>query len=308
MSQAVKTRHADVAPVVGGMPPRRRWLGVALIALGVGAAFIALLGPLVAGLIRYHASQGALNQVAGGDVAALVLVAPISIVAGILVLRGHRAGPVLALGPAVYAIYTYTQLALGVDVARYPGNSERFFPLFVGLFVLGAAVAIRAWTTVDPSELPSTSQRVDRTLGVFLLVVAAFLTFGLHLPGMVDAMGNRPVATEYLADPFLFWLVKFMDLGIIVPALVVIGVGILRGAGWAHKAVYAAVGWFALLGSAVAGMAVVMQGAGDAAASTANTLAFTLFAAVGLSVAVIVYRPLFGRATPRREEARRHPR
>lgn len=275
--------------------PGQRWLGISVIVLGLGAAGVALLGPLVADVIRYHVSDGAAAQVVGGDAAALALVAPVSIVAGILTVRGHRAGPVLALGPAVYVLYTYVQLAMSVDIARYPGNSERFFALFVGLFVLAGAIAVRAWATIQPAALPPASARVRRALGVFSLVVAAFLTFALHLPGLLDAWSTQPTSPEYLADPMLFWLVKFMDLGIVVPALIVIGVGILRGATWAHTAIYAAVGWFALLGSSVAGMAIVMQATGDPAASAANTVAFGLFAIVGVTVAVIVYRPLFAR-------------
>ena len=54
-------------------------------------------------------------------------------------------------------------------------------------------------------------------------------------------------------------------------------------------------GWFALLGSSVAAMAVVMQVNGDPAASTTNTIAFGLFALVGLTVAVLLLRPLLAR-------------
>lgn len=50
-------------------------IGIALILLGVGAAATALLGPLVGDIIRYHASQGAINQIMGGDIAALFMVA-----------------------------------------------------------------------------------------------------------------------------------------------------------------------------------------------------------------------------------------
>lgn len=299
MTQTTPRRPVDRVDVRQGETRGRRWLGIGLIVLGLGAAAVALLGPLVGDVIRYHVSGGAADQVVGGDAAALVLVAPVSIAAGILTVRGHPAGPVLALGPAVYALYTYVQLAMGVDIARYPGNSERFFPLFLGLFVLAGAIAIRAWATIEPTGLPPASPWVDRALGVFALAVAAFLTVGLHLPGLLDAWSAQPASPEYLADPVLFWLVKFMDLGIVVPALVLIGVGILRGASWAHTAIYAAVGWFALLGSSVAGMALVMQAAGDPAASTANTIAFGLFAIFGVTVAVIVYRPLFARRSDR---------
>jgi hypothetical protein len=268
------------------------WLAVGLILLGLGAATVALLGPLVADVIRYHVSEGAMNQIVGGDVAGLVLVAPVSLLAGTLVWRGHRAGPILALGPAVYALYMYFQLSLGGDVLAYPGNSERFFPLFLGLFVLAGAILVRAWSAIDFEVLPMPRRRVSRGLGVFLLVVAAFLTVGLHLPGLVDAWADRPTSTEYLADPVVFWLVKFMDLGVVVPLLVAAGLGLLRARGWATRIAYGAVGWTALLGSSVAGMAIVMQATGDPAGTTANTIAFSSFAAIALWMAWTLYRPL----------------
>lgn len=277
--------------------PRHTWLAIGLFVLGVGAAVVALLGPLGAEVIRYHASEGAVNQIMGGDVAGLVLVAPVSILAGILVWRGHRAGPVLALGPALYTLYMYSQLAMGGDFLRYPGNSERFFPLYLGMFILAGAIAIRACSAIDPARLFATRRWVDRSVGIFFLVVAFFLAFGLHLPGLIDAWSAEPASTEYLADPVVFWLVKFMDLGIVVPGLVAAGIGILRGSSWTNKLKYAAIAWAALLGASVAGMAIVLQATSDPAATTANTVAFSVFAAIGLALATVVYRPLFGESS-----------
>ncbi len=278
------TQHS---PTTGG-----KGLAVALAVLGAGAATVSVLGPLVLGVIGYHASEGAINQVAGGDVAGLFLVAPVSLIAAFLVWCRHRAGPVLALGPAFYALYMYLQLAVGGEFLRYPGNSERFFPLFVGLFVLAAAIAIAAWRSTADRVLPDPAETVSRVFGWFAMVIALFLTAGLHLPGLVDAWSAQPSGSEYLADPTLFWLVKFMDLGVVVPALVAVGVGSLRGRHWATRARYAAAGWIALLGSSVAGMAIVMQAEGDPGASVANTAAFSLFALIGLVMAGFVYRGL----------------
>lgn len=288
----VRTRPGPSSEKTLGEPARQVWLAVDLFVLGAGAALVALLGPLAGDVIRYHASEGAVNQIVGGDVAGLVLVAPLSVLAGVLVWRGHRAGPVLALGPAVYALYMYSQLALGGDFVRYPGNSERFFLLYLGLFVVAAAIAVRSWTMIDVQRMPSTARWVDRTLAIFFLVVALFLVVGLHLPGLVDAWAEQPTSSEYLADPAVFWLVKFMDLGIVVPALVVTGIGILRARPWAAKVKYAAVGWTALLGSSVAGMAIMMQATGDPASTIANTVAFSVFAAIALVMAAVVYAPL----------------
>ena len=84
-------------------------------------------------------------------------------------------------------------------------------------------------------------------------------------------------------------------MGIVVPTLTAVGVGLVRGAGWAHKAAYGVLGWFALLGSSVAAMAVVMQVKADPSASTTNTIAFGLFALVGLTIATRLLRPLLAR-------------
>lgn len=272
--------------------PTRTWLALGLVLLAVGAAAVPLLGPLVLDVIRYHASGGAVNQVAGGDVAGLVLVAPVSLFAAVLVWRRHRAGPVLALAPALYALYMYLQLAVGGEFLRYPGNSERFFPLFLVLFVLAGAIVVGAWHDMAGRRLPEPARGVSRVFGWFAVVIALFLTVGLHLPGLVDAWSVEPTGPEYLADPTLFWLVKFMDLGLVVPALVTVAVGTLRRRPWAGLVAYPAAGWIALLGSSVAGMAIVMQAKGDPGASMANTVAFSLFALIGLVIAGFVYRGL----------------
>lgn len=275
-----------------GSPARRRWLAGGLIALGLGVATSSLLGPAWLAVIEYHASDGAVRQVVGFDFAALFLVAPASILAGILTLRGHPAGPVIAIGPAAFAVYTFAQLALGADFIRYPGNSEQFFLLDLGLFVLGGMVAIVAWSSIDLDNLPVASPRFDRVIGVILLAAAAFLLVGLHLPQLLQVWRGE-LTEAYLADPGVFWLVKLMDLGIVVPALIGVGVGLLRHRAWARKAQYAVVGWFALLGSSVAGMAIVMRSAGDPEATWFTTIGFVVFAVLGLTLAVILYRPLF---------------
>lgn len=267
--------------------------GFGAIVLGLGTAAVTLLGPLGLGAIRYHASEGAVNQILGGDVAGLLLVAPAAVVAGVLVLRRNPAGPVLALGPSAYVLYTEVQLALGGDFVRYPGNSERFFLLFLALFVLAGTLLVRSWTGFDGARLPPLSHRFTRFVAGFVLVIAAFLTVGLHLPGLIASLRASPSGSAGLTDPAVFWLVKFMDLGVVVPVLVVVAVGVLQQRDWAHKAMVAVVGWIACLGSAVAGMAIVMQAAQDPEASIGNVVAFGLFAVVGLAIAVGVYRPLF---------------
>jgi hypothetical protein len=69
-------------------------------------------------------------------------------------------------------------------------------------------------------------------------------------------------------------------------------VGLARDWPWAHKAKYAVVGWFALLGSAVAAMAITMQLTGAPGASIGLVVGFGVIALAGLALAWALYRPL----------------
>jgi hypothetical protein len=61
-----------------------------------------------------------------------------------------------------------------------------------------------------------------------LLLVAAFLVFGQHLRPMIIAWRDPASLTEYASSPTPFWMVKLMDLGIIVPAAVLTAIGLFN--------------------------------------------------------------------------------
>ncbi|MFK5583288.1 hypothetical protein [Serinicoccus sp. LYQ131] len=278
--------------LVRTVPRHSRPLGLSLVALGVGSAVLALVGPLVGGALRYHVSAGATSQVVGGDVAGLLLVAPVSIAAGVLVLRGRLLGAALGTGPAAYGLYTWFQLATTGDPARYPGTASSFFPLLETLFVLAAWVLVRCWQELSRARpLPPASVVADRVTGVFLLVVASFLVLGLHLPGLL-ALAQGRATPELTADPGVFWVVKLMDLLLVVPLLLVAGTSLVRHPGREGPLRYAVTGWSTMLGAAVAGMAVVMTTRGDPGGSMAMTAAFSTFAVVAAVVTVQALGPL----------------
>jgi hypothetical protein len=271
---------------------RWRWLGVGLILLGTGIAAAAVLGPLVLGVLVYRTSPTTLHQIAGGDAAALCVVAPATVAVGLLALRRDAAAPMLGLAPAVFALYTYTQLVVGNEHLRLPGNVEAFFPLLLGIFVLAGAVAVGAWNAAGARGLPPVPRRVRRAAGILLVAIAAFVVVVLHLRSYVDAVGGRPSSVAYLSSPTPFWLVKLMDLGIVVPAAVAVGVGLLRDRAWAVKPMYAIVGAYTLLGASVTGMAVTMVLRGDPEASAATLVGSALVTGALAAFCVVLYGPL----------------
>jgi hypothetical protein len=271
-----------------------RWLAIGLVALGAGLFTNSLLGPLIGDVIRYRFSETLLNQGIGLDAASLFLVAPLSVSAGILTLRSHPAGPVLALGPAVYTAYMSVQYAIGPEYLELPGNNERFFPFHLLLFVLAILVAVGAWAAIDHENLPPMSRRAARRLGGVLLALGALL-FLRYLPGLIDLMGGESSVPEYLENPTTFLLIALMDLGVFLPAAVGAGIALRGEASWANKGLYGIVAWFALVAVAVAAMTITMQVNDDSAASVGQTATFIVAAVVFVALALWVHRPLFER-------------
>jgi hypothetical protein len=216
-------------------------------------------------------------------------------VAGVLAQNGHLAAPFLALGPALMAAYMFPQYVLGAHYFELPGNNEDFFLLHLGLFVLGCAVAVLAWLSVDSARLPATSRRSQRQAGFLMVAVAAFLVMR-YVPFLLDVWNDSP-SDEYLQDPIALWMIAFMDLGIIMPAAVASGFALLKGVEAARKPMYAIVGWFALVGPAVASMGIAMVINDDPHASAGSALIFAAFGAGFALLAAYLFAPLFRSGT-----------
>jgi hypothetical protein len=278
------------AKTVAVAPPSR-WLALGLIAMGVGLAAVALLGPLVTGLIEYRVSETLRNQTIGLDTVSLFFVAPLALVGAVLVLRRHIAGPVLALGVGAYTSYMFVQYILGPEYANRAGNNERLFPLVVFLFALGWGVALTAWNAIDVERLPRSRRREGR-IARFVLPVLALAAFGRYLPSRIDWMSSSPKDKNYLAGPSFSWAIAMLDLGVFLPVTVATCVGLVRGTGWAQKALYTVVGWFGLVGPAVAAMAITMYVNDDPIASGVNTVFMGVLGGAFLLLALYLYRPL----------------
>lgn len=266
-------------------------LTAGLIAIAVGLVVVALLGPLFTGAVDYHVTETLRNQMIGLDAVSLFLVAPLSLVAAVLVLRRHILGPALALGIGAYTAYMFVQYILGPDYRDLPGRNEVLFPLFLVLFSLGWIVGVWAWNELVPDRLPR-SRRRELLLGRVVLPVLAFLAFFRYVPALADAMSSDPEDAGYLAGPTFFWAIAMLDLGVFLPATVAACYGLVTEAAWAQKALFTVVGWFALVGPAVASMAIAMYVNDDPNASGANAVFMVVLGLVFLLLGLFVFSPL----------------
>jgi hypothetical protein len=270
-------------------------LSITLVVLGIGLAAAAILGPVGLNLMSYRTSPTTLNQLMGVDLATLFVVAPLALIAAVLTAREHPVGPLLALGVGVYALYTSTQVIIGQEYLRLPGNVERFFPLLLLVFVAAEVVVVLGWRLAPPT--PEPHPWLERIAAVVLLLVAGFLVFVQHLDSILMAWRDPNALTEYASSPTPFWMVKLMDLGIIVPAAVAIAVGLLKHAPWARRGVYVLLTGYTCLAIAVAAMSLVMYANADPDASVGIAGGFLVFALAFTILTVLLYRPFFGRAS-----------
>jgi hypothetical protein len=274
-----------------------RWLPLLLSAIAAGLAAVAVLGPLVTGVIEYRVTETLRNQTIGLDAASLFFVAPLALLSALLIRRAHVAGLAIALGIGAYTAYMFLQYALGPDYAHFPGNHERLFPLVLFLFAAGWIVVAAAWSAIDADRLPVSSSR-DRPIGRFLLPALALAAFSRYVPQLMDWMSSSPEDEIYLAGPGFSWVIAMLDLGVFLPATVATCIGLVRRAPWAHKALYTVVGWFGLVGPAVAAMAIAMYVNDDPIASGGNVIFMSVLGGLFLLLALYVFRPLLAHGAP----------
>jgi hypothetical protein len=274
-----------------------RGLAVLLVALGALVTATAVLGPLVLDVLHYRTSGSGLDQIRGTDLTALLLVVPLCGCVARQAWRGHPAAPVLALAPAVFTVYIWIQLAFGSEFGRLPGNVEWFSPLLLGTVGLGIAVAARATRLLRSQPPLPWSRRLERATGVLLLAVVGFVVVGIHLTSLVDALSDHPVGDGVLTTPNAFWVIKAMDLLVVAPASLLLGVGLLRGRSWARTPAASVLGGYGLLGWSVAAMGWSMVLGGAVDASPGQAVGATALAVAVTGYAVVLYRPLFARTT-----------
>ena len=288
MSATTATRPAAPLPA-SSQPTARRQRGPAIGAMTLGAALAtnSLLGPLATDVIQYPLSLTLLNQTIGLEAVSLFVVAPWSVLAGILTLRGHRAGPLLALAPALYTAYMFVQYVVGPEYTYYPGA----LALHLGTFIVSMWVATQAWHAVDVDRVPQLSPRAKRSAGAILLVMAAFIV-SRYTPGFIAATGGTPLAAEFREDVSMFWTILFMDLGIIVPFTAWCGLHLVRGSSPPVALVYALLGWFVLVPISVAAMAVAMVLRDDPFGNPAGAGVFAVVAVLFTALGAWFFAPL----------------
>jgi hypothetical protein len=271
-------RGAPPDSQAGGLLPPLFLATVAFVG-AVATALIALLGPLVLGVIRYPTSASGLWQTEGLDLVNLVLVTPLLVAGGVLHARGKPAGRFLLVLPALALIYNGLGYGVGQEWGNpsYTGNSYQFAPLFLALIVAGLFLLVGGLSLFRASDAPTLEPRaVRRFAAVFVPFLLVFAALWVIQVVQVMETGGLPDGS-YAQSPTSFWLVRYLDLGVTIPLGLLTVYLLLTGAGRAYGLTVAFAGYFVTLGTSVAAMGGVMAFHHDASVAGGNAIQLVVF-------------------------------
>ena len=212
-------RHELVATAAAprsDTPPRAaHWLSgiVAALMLAASAA-----GLLVDGL--YADAAWAREALRGGDLATLVVAAPLLAISLALSIRGSQRAHVIWIAMLGYAVYNYGYYVFGSEW-------NDVFLLHIAILSLSIIALISATRGIDARAIAARLRRpaAARWVGAFLLLVGigqgalwVFVVLRYALTG--ELLQEVPVDGQHL--------VFAMDLSLLVPALVIGGLLLLR--------------------------------------------------------------------------------
>jgi hypothetical protein len=136
-----------------------RQLAPGLVGIAGALAAVSLLGPFATDVVDYRVTQTLRNQLIGLDAVSLFLVAPVALVAAVLVLRGHVGGFALALGSGAYTVYMSLQYVLGRTTRISPETTSASSRS-------SSSCSPPAGSSPSPPGRPSTSRSCRRCGGV----------------------------------------------------------------------------------------------------------------------------------------------
>lgn len=221
---------------------------------------IAALGPLGTGAIEYRTSQSGVWQLQGQDVANLVLVMPALLIGGILcLLRKNSSKYFLILAP-VTLMYAGMSIGLGQEWSNpdYVGNIEEYSWLFLVLVIGGLILLVATpsmFTKEDTPEFRPNSLRIYVTvMSIFLLLFAV-----MWISELVEVTSTGATASgSYESTPTVWWVIRYMDLGITIPLGFIALFLLLRRQESSYPVVLLAFGFFVTTGTAVNAMGWIM--------------------------------------------------
>jgi hypothetical protein len=236
------------------------------------------------GLYAYDTSLVALGYRAG-DAVTLVVGVPLLVLSLLLYRRGSLKGSLWLAGTLAYFLYTYGSMTFG---AAY--NS--LFLVYVALFSASLFALVLTLASFDVQGLPAhfSADLPRRTIGNFLIVTGMILVLVWLVLSIVPALLQGKAPLEVAS--YTTFITGAVDLGVVAPALVLVGSSLLRRAAIGYllapmMLVFTVVLGFNLI---AAGITQLLSGAMSAGQAMGFTVPFAILTLCALWLTVSLFR------------------
>jgi hypothetical protein len=219
-----------------------------LLALAGVLLINSILGPLALGVVSYPITDTVESQLIGLELVTVFLVVPWASIAGVAALRGHPAAPLLGFAPSAYAAYMFVQYVLGPEYSHYTLTALAQ----VAICALAGGSMLWSWSLARRVPLLPMRREWANRNAVLLLALAAFVLLR-YSSAVTGAFSGSAIEREFAQERTFYWSIFLLDLGVVVPCTVAAALSLRRGTAVGHRALYAVVGWFALVPPSLGG-------------------------------------------------------
>jgi len=256
-------------------------IGTTAIICAATLVLIAFLGPIGQEIIKYRTSQSGIWQIAGQDLANLVLIAPILLIGGILCLARRDGSKYLLVLTPITLMYTGLSVGIGQEWSNstYSGNVEDYWWLF-GILLIGGLVlllgSLSMFTEADAPDFKLGGLRIY--VGLMTVFFLLFAVMWISQIQQVTNTGDLPDGS-YKAAPTAFWTIRYLDLGISIPLGFLALFLMLSKPKKAYSILLLFFGFFITTGTAVDMMAIVQVLNEDTEATKGGLFIFPILTA-----------------------------
>ncbi|MFX0108298.1 MAG: hypothetical protein ACFE7R_08445 [Candidatus Hodarchaeota archaeon] len=256
---------------------------VAMVCAGV-LILIALLGPLGFGLMEHRTSESAIYQTMGQDLVGMLLMAPLLLIGGLLHFAKREGSKYFLILTPITLIYTGLSYGIGQEWSNtaYTGNIENYFGLFLILIIGGLILGMSSLSMFDEKDAPDFN---SRSLYIYVGLMAVFLLFFAMMWSSevieVITTGNTS-SGSYASTPTVFWVIRYLDLGITIPLGYMALYLLLTRPKNAYPVILLFFGFFITMGTAVNAMAIVQVLSGDPEVAGAAAAGLVIFPILGI--------------------------
>jgi MFS family permease len=240
-------------------------VGITAIICAATLIIIAVLGPIGQGIIQYRTSQSGIWQIAGQDLANLILVAPMLLIGGILCLAKRAGSKYLLILTPITLMYTGISIGIGQEWSNsaYSGNVENYWWLFLILVIGGLILLLGSLSMFTEADAPDFKPRGLR-IYVGLMAVFFLLFAAMWISQIIQVTNTGDLADgSYKAAPTAFWTIRYLDLGVSIPLGFLALFLMLSKPRKAYSILLLFFGFFITMGTAVDMMAIVQVVKGD---------------------------------------------